>query len=328
MPFSSPWRVFAVSRTGAEAGAKARCRRTDQFSIFLCLRKGEVATDKLDAMTALSEQPAVASRTFRLLTWGKGRKSIMRAFLGLDGRVRRVKKLRTPTHRAEGILIRQLPAKSGSTYYRVEVPASVTGKRILKQFKSLAEAEAYCALMQGQRKDQGLAAFALSESQRSIAQGCFQLLTENGFSCEDLEPAVRLYLLHHRPESGNISIDILMDLYLRGKQDGTATQGGRPLRPRSLADVENRLGVFARVFGSKWVKEVKADGLRKWLDDSTKSRQSRRNYFTVLNGMFNFAVARKYAGSNPLAGTSKPAKPGDDEREIGILTRSRMLSPC
>lgn len=244
----------------------------------------------------------------------------MRAILGVDGKVKRVKKPRTVTHRADGILIRELPAKSGTTYYRVEVPASVTGKRILKQFKSLAEAQAYCAFMQGQRKDQGLAAFALSESQRSIAQSCFQLLVENGLACGDLEPAVRLYLRHHRPESGNITIDTLMDLYLRGKQDGTATQGGRPLQPRSLADVENRLGVFARVFGSKWVQEVKADDLCKWLGDSTKSRQSRRNYFTVLNGMFNFAVARKYAGSNPLAGMPKPAKPGDDERTIGILT--------
>ena len=276
--------------------------------------------DMLGVMSALNSQPRAASRSFKLLTWTKGRKSITRQLVGPDGKLRRVKKRRTPMHRADGILIRELPAKSGSTYFRVEVPASVTGKRILKQFKSLAEAEAYCALMQGQRERQGLAAFALGDTQRSIAQNCFKLLAENGFTCDDLEPAVRLYLRHHRPESGNITIDRLMGLYLRGKQDGTATQGGRPLRPRSLGDVENRLGVFARVFGSKWVQEVKADDLRKWLDDSAKSRQSRRNYFTVLNGMFNFAVSEKYAGSNPLVGIPKPAKPGDDEREIGVLT--------
>ena len=83
-------------------------------------------------MSTLSAQPTAASRSFRLLTWTKGRRSITRQLVGPDGKLRRVKKLRTPTHRADGILIRELPAKSGSTYFRVEVPASVTGKRILQ----------------------------------------------------------------------------------------------------------------------------------------------------------------------------------------------------
>ena len=98
-----------------------------------------------------------------MLTWTKGRRSITREFATPDGKLRRVTKLRTPTHRAHGILIRELPANSGSTYFRVEVPARVTGKRILKQFKSLAEAEGYCAVTQGERKDM----FSLKRSRRA-----------------------------------------------------------------------------------------------------------------------------------------------------------------
>ncbi len=60
-----------------------------------------------------------------------------------------------PEPLSTGIRSRELPARSGEgVYFRVEVPAKVAGRRLLKQFRSLDEAEEYAAQMALQRKRQ------------------------------------------------------------------------------------------------------------------------------------------------------------------------------
>ncbi len=76
-------------------------------------------------------------------------------------------------HRVDGIGIRELPRKSGEgVYFRVEVPASVTGSRVLKQFTRLDHAKGYAAQVAAQRERQGRAAFGLTDGQRIEAQKC------------------------------------------------------------------------------------------------------------------------------------------------------------
>src|SRR5262245_12118082 len=155
-----------------------------------------------------------------------------------------------------GIRIRPLRMPSGNIAFRVEVPESITGKRTFKQFKSTDEAESYASVMLVQRKNNGLAAFALTDKQRNLAQEAFARLASENFSADQLATAVDFFIKHHRPEGGDITIDALVDRYVREKQNGNAAKGGRPLRERSIADLENRLGIFSRAFGSRLAKNI------------------------------------------------------------------------
>ncbi|MST94341.1 MAG: hypothetical protein EXS33_03550 [Pedosphaera sp.] len=216
-----------------------------------------------------------------------------------------------------GIRIRPMKNRSGTYSFRVEVPESVMGRRTLRQFKTTEEAESYAAVLLRQRMNNGLAAFDLDDTQRNHARKAFDLLAIKNCRAEDLETAVRFYLSHHRPEGGDVTVDQLMNDYLIGKRNGSTTKSQKPLRERSVADVEHRLGVFAKTFGSHLVKNVTKADVREWLDDPTHTAQTRRNYHTVVNGLFRYAICQKFAAINPLA---EIPKPGVDYREPGILT--------
>lgn len=207
--------------------------------------------------------------------------------------------------------------RSGTYSFRVEVPESVMGRRTLRQFKTTEEAESYAAVLLRQRMNNGLAAFDLDDTQRNHARKAFDLLAIKNCRAEDLETAVRFYLSHHRPEGGDVTVDKLMNDYIIGKRNGSTTKSQKPLRERSVADVEHRLGVFAKAFGSHLVKNVTKADVREWLDDPTHTAQTRRNYHTVVNGLFRYAICQKFAALNPLA---EIPKPGADDREPGILT--------
>jgi integrase len=189
---------------------------------------------------------------------------------------------------------------SGNFSFRAEIPESITGKRILRQFKSREEAEGYAELMVVQRKNNGLSAFNLNEDQRSDARRAVELLRAAGIDTT-LTGVVQFYLKHARPAAGDITVDDLIEKYQDAKER-------KQLRPRSLVDIEHRLSVFARTFGSRLVKDIRADEIEQWLfDDKTRSNQTRRNFRTVLNGFFKYAATQKYLAENPIPAVTNPA---------------------
>ncbi len=198
-----------------------------------------------------------------------------------------------------GIRIRPLKMSSGSVAFRVEVPERIAGRRTLKQFKTTDEAESYASVMLVQRKNNGLAGFALTEDQRNIARNAFDQLSGANFPAPTLTTAVDFFLKHHRPEGGDISVDRLVDAFLKAKQKDK-------LRPRSLADLECRLGMFNKTFGERLVKDISAAELSEWVDDPAVTDMTRRNRYVILRGLLDYAVAKKHLGSNTLATIQKP----------------------
>lgn len=215
-----------------------------------------------------------------------------------------------PWRTAGGIRIRPLKNKSGNYSFRVEVPESVSGQRILKQFKTPDEAESYAGLMTVQRLNNGLAGFSLDEHQRSLARKAFDSLRVAGLTDELLPDAVSFYLQHHRPIGGDIKIDELVERYIGEKEK-------EKLRPRSIKDLESRLGAFTRTFGERLAKNLTTADLQGWISDPEHSELTQRNYHVVVGGLLNFAVANKYLASSPLADVKKP-KP--EQKAPGILT--------
>ena len=224
------------------------------------------------------------------------------------------RQLNRPWRTPSGIRIRPLKNDSGNYSYRVEVPESVAGKRVLKQFKTVEEAESYAGLMTVQRMNNGLAAFNLDEHQRSFARKAFDGLAHAGLADDVLPDAVAFYIRHHRPEGGDILVRDLVDRYLAQKQQ-------EKLRPRSIQDLESRLGLFGQTFGDRLVKNLSTTELQEWLLDPTHSELTQRNYHTVIGGLFNHAVTRKYLAVNPLADV---AKPRPEHKTPGILTLEQV----
>lgn len=227
---------------------------------------------------------------------------------------------RTKPWTFQGIRIRPFARSErlGGYSYRVEC-GSKFGKQPWRQFPTWQEAEAHATAKHVELQNHGLRAFSLDDGQRSLADKAFRVLADAGLPAADLEAAVTFYVCHHRPEGGDLTVDQVMDAYLTGKRTGAAAKSQRPLRQRSLDDLETRLGIFAKSFGSKPVKDVTAADLEAWLG-SFENRATRRNYHTIIGGFFSHALKQKLVGSSPLASLTKPAKAGDDEKEIGVLT--------
>jgi integrase len=219
-----------------------------------------------------------------------------------------------PWRTSAGIRIRPLKGQSGYSY-RVEVPASITGARRLKIFKTPAEAEAYASLMSVQRQNQGLAAFTLSDAQRSDAKKALELL--QGLPGVSLTEVVQFYRKHFMPEGGDITIKQLVDLYLEEKEQ-------ERLKVRSMRDLSHRLNRFRAAFGARMVKEIGTTDLKAWIfDDPTLHDQTKKNYRTILHGLFRFAEAKKYLVGNP---TKALPKIKIDSKEPGILTVGQARS--
>jgi len=248
-------------------------------------------------------------------SWLKTKKSIIRKKTDADGRVKTVKRERTPVHRVDGIGIRELPRKSGEgVYYRVEVPESITGTRVLKQFTTLDHAKGYAAQMAAQRERHGRAAFGLTDGQRVEAQKCFDLLTPLNVS---LTTAVDFYLQHARPAGGERTVDQALDEYLRLKRT-------KNLRQRSLGDLEARLNRFALAHGAKRVNAIFPPIIQEHLDVPGWSSQTRLNEWMVLHGFFKFCQVKNYGAANPVAGVDKP-RVGERSPEIFSVADCRRL---
>ncbi len=249
------------------------------------------------------------------LSWRKTKKSIIRQVTDSHGRVKTIKRERTPVHRVDGIGIRELPSKSGEgVYYRVEVPASVTGSRVLKQFTRLDHAKGYAAQVAAQRERQGKAAFGLTDGQRIEAQKCFDRLTPLNVS---LTNAVDFYLEHARPAGGERTVDKALDEYLGLKRT-------KNLRERSLGDLETRLNRFALAHGSKLVNAIFPPIVQDHLDVPGWSSQTRLNEWMVLHGFFKFCQVKKYGAANPVASVDKP-QVGERSPEIFSVADCRCL---
>ena len=213
--------------------------------------------------------------------------------------------------RVQGIRIRPLRLKSGTTAYRVEVPERVSGKRILKQFKTPDEAESYAAVMVTERKNNGLNAFELTESQRADARNALEMLAKANCGDINLIQVTDFYLKHARPPAGDITVEELRHLYLDAKKREN-------LRPRSLSTISNRLGNFAKSYGSRLIKDIRADEIETWLfADKNRANQTRRTVRTVLNAFFNFAQKAKFVAENPIRTVTNPKV---DDRTPDILT--------
>lgn len=218
------------------------------------------------------------------------------------------------------LVIRELANASGNVSFRLEIPAKVSGTRRQLQFRTFAEAQCEAASTLEHKEQNGRSGFTLTKQQYDDAARAFAVLQPFGLT---LESAAQYFAKHERPKQGDISLSALVDLYIEEKRKGTNAKGGLPVRERSLADIESRLGMFTKVHGAELVKHLREDAVKAWLfSDDTISAQTRVNHFRNLRAFFNYALSRGYVSENPLG----RIKVGAEQKAPSILTVDQCAS--
>ena len=171
----------------------------------------------------------------------------------------------------------------------------VDGKRITKQFRHESDAESYAAGMRLQKRKHGEMAFRLSGEQRDDATKALSILEQRS----TLEQAAEFYIAHTDPKGGKRTVSEVVEEYKkRAKDDG--------LRPRTLDDLNVRLGRFEKTFSGRLICSLTRLDLEKWVqdmrrpDESSLSPVSKRNYLVAVSGLFTYALEQEYVHENPL----------------------------
>jgi integrase len=209
--------------------------------------------------------------------------------------------------------------------WMVDSGVQINGKRIQKRHLTKEAAEAHAENIRILYSNTGHSGFKISDLAREDAKKALDLLAEAGLGGVRLEKVVRYYIAHNRPEAGEITLANLRDNFLDNRRDVG-------VRPVTLRGYEGRLKQFVNAIGSeKPVTEITESDIRGFLDRPDISNQSRRNDYSAISAMFEFAMrpkdyrGRKTRRDAPLTGwiARNPVisipKPNVPDREPSII---------
>ena len=220
-----------------------------------------------------------------------------------------------------GVTIRERINASGTVSFRVECPLVWFGRTAFRQFTSKERAKGFIDHQLNDQERFGSLANSLTVDERLDAANALEALESSNVSLVD---CVEFYLKHNRPVSGDITVAELTEKFLEARKAGLGVKRGRPLRQRSLDDLQSRLGKFNLTFGSRLTKDVSTGGIESWLHRDEWSLQTRQNYFRILHTFFEFATTKGYRADNPMKSISKPC-PDDSTPEVLSLVRCEKL---
>lgn len=145
-----------------------------------------------------------------------------------------------------GIIITPKINPSGSKAYRVDIPATITGKnREQRQFPTQSEARAYASKRHSEITQFGHSAFSLSSQQRNDATRAIALLAPYGLT---LEEAAKLTVGQMPKLRGKTTVATLRRLFLEAPGRRKAKLAQR--RPHTLHNLEWRTARFEKKFGT------------------------------------------------------------------------------
>ena len=169
------------------------------------------------------------------------------------------------------------------------------GKRARKFFETKREAETFTQARNIEFQNQGREGAEFPSWLRIMAGECNERLQTHGRTIKDATDHFVAFL-EASAKSCNVS-DLVVELLNAKLADGVSKD--------HLDDLRVRLNRFAQTFGEQNAATVTTAQIDDWLRGLKLSPQSRNNYRTVINNLFNFAVSRGYATTNPTERTAK-----------------------
>ncbi len=177
--------------------------------------------------------------------------------------------------------IRQRSNRTGTISWCVDA-GFCNQRRLRRFFKTKAEATSYAAQLSISQKNQGLAAFSITEAQRLEAVEAFAQLEKTGFTMRE---AVKYFLDHVRPKGGSRSLtEVAAELVENKRKNG--------FKPRYVKALRVSFNVFNRTFGTRQVNSIDHTEVDQWLDQQPYSFTTKRNYIRDLGILFRYAVQR------------------------------------
>jgi integrase len=192
------------------------------------------------------------------------------------------------------------------------------GKRSRKIFETKREVESFVQARNIEFQNQRRERVEFPSWLRIMAGKCNARLEPFG---KTLEGATDHFVRWLEASAKGCSVaDLVVELLRSKLADGASKD--------HLADLRIRLNRFAQAFGEQNAATATTAQIDDWLRALELSPQSRNNYRTVLNNLFNFAVSRGYAVANPVERTAK-AKVTRGAPEILTCTQAvALLNTC
>jgi integrase len=181
------------------------------------------------------------------------------------------------------------------------------GKRKRSFFETKQQAESFAAFKNAELRKHGIAGSEFSSRLREMAQECAERLSAFGKTLTD---ATDFFVAHLKASKGSITAsELVPQLIADKKADGMSI--------RYVEDLRSRLPRFAKKFDGQKVATITSTEVDNWLRSLNVGPTTRNNFRRTLVMMFNHAIARGYATSNPAA---KTAKAKETDSPPGILT--------
>lgn len=191
------------------------------------------------------------------------------------------------------------------------------GKRIQKNFKTVAEAENYCRARRVELENKGTDARGLSNRDRLEAAEARQAL-----GAASIMEAVRFYLKHHASNAGGRTVADLIEEYLKapGKRGNKLVTR----RPITITAARKRLLPFKKAFEKQPIAEVYQADLEAWLKAGGWSGLNHRHYVAAVRALYGFAIRRGYVALNPADKIELPE--GTEAPPPAILTPKQVTA--
>jgi integrase len=181
------------------------------------------------------------------------------------------------------------------------------GKRKRSFFETREQANAFAAFKNAELRKYGAQGSEFSSRLREEAAECVERLSAYGKTLTD---ATDFLVAHLKASERSITAAELVPQLIDAKKADGASK-------RYVQDLRSRLPRFAKKFDGKMVATITASEIDNWLRALPVGPTTRNNFRRTLVMMFNHAIARGYATSNPAEKTAK-AKVVDSPP--GILT--------
>jgi integrase len=181
------------------------------------------------------------------------------------------------------------------------------GKRKRSFFETREQANAFAAFKNAQLRKFGVEGAEFSSRLREMAQECAERLSAHGKTLKD---ATDFLVAHLKASERSITAAALVGQLIDAKKADGASK-------RYVEDLRSRLPRFAKKFDGQMVATITSEEIDNWLRGLEVGPTTRNNFRRMLVMMFNHAIARGYATSNPAEKTAK-AKVVDSPP--GILT--------
>lgn len=184
----------------------------------------------------------------------------------------------------------------------------VGGKRLVRQFQTPVEAEAFAADLRTQRaaaaeaerferRNRAVSLANLSDEQRADVLSAFRAMEGTRGT---LTAAAKFWLQHSAPATARTCNEVLAELL----QSCTAANR----RVRTITELRRKVGAFCADYGPQPVASITAHDIATWLDGRAGrlSPKSRASFRQALNRLFGFAARRGYREGNPVAAIERP----------------------